>query len=471
MATPQPAKENIVIVGGGIIGCTTAYYLTRHPQYDASRYSITVLEAARIANGASSKAGGLVASWASPDNMAALSFDLHSDLADEHNGADLWGYRRVRCGQLTAQGQVPEHPRRPDPAAVAAAAEEGVDGQVDATATAKGEDHWNQTESNANIQLGKWWIREQMDTSVLPGDLDWFKPDSAQAYEEFADNSSTAQVQPLQFTTAMMGLAEQAGARIVLGTVEHVDCGARDGASIGEVSTPLGSCHDWSQSKVTSVTYTDRLKAEKRTIPASIVILAAGPWTPTLMPRLRMSPLRAHSISIKVERPISAYCLFTEITFRQPSPGGTRQASLRKSSAKTVSPEIYARPNNEVYICSQGDMTVPLPAPTESVAVSAQSCQEIIDAASSVSRELASGVVTARRACYLPTIEAGVTRDPLVGYTGLDGLLLATGHSCWGILNAPATGKILAELIFDGNVTCMDVGNLDPRKVLGAWPA
>lgn len=394
--------------------------------------------------------------------MATLSFDLHSNLADEHNGAELWGYRRVRCGQLTAQGQIPTETRRAE-----APAEAQVDGEDGGDA--QGEEHWNHTETNANIRLGKWWMRERADTSVLPDDLDWFKADTAQAYEEFADASSTAQVQPLQFTTAMMGLAEREGARLVLGMVDQIDCAAKDGEVAGEVSVPLASCHDWTQSKVVSVTYTDRTTSEKQTIPAATVILAAGPWTPTLMPRLRMSPLRAHSISVRVERPVSAYCLFTEITFRQPSPVESRPVSSRKRAAKTVSPEIYARPGNEVYICSQGDMTVPLPHPTESVAVSAQSCQEIIDAASSISNELANGQVTARRACYLPTIEPGATRDPLVGYTGLDGLLLATGHSCWGILNAPATGKVISELLFDGEVTCMEVGNLDPRKVLGLW--
>jgi glycine/D-amino acid oxidase-like deaminating enzyme len=402
------------------------------------------VEAAKIANGASSKAGGLLASWASPGNIAALSFDLHYQLATEHNGAELWGYRRVRCGQLTAVGQPPMENRRPDPNA-----------EAEAEAL---------SQSNSTIQLGKWWRRERMNASVLPDDLDWFRADSAQSYEEFADTSSTAQVHPLQFTATIAKLAEQAGARIIMGTVEHINCSDGDGAS-GD-PTPLAACHDWSQKKVVSITYTDKTTTEKHTIPAATVVLAAGPWTPMLLPKLRMSPLRAHSISIKLKRPLSAYCLFTEITFRDSSRPVTRGALSKSSSAKTVSPEIYSRPNNEVYICSQGDLSVPLPPPTEVVAVSAQSCQEIIDAAASVSDELGNGQVTGRRACYLPTIEAGVSRDPLVGYTGLEGLLLATGHSCWGILNAPATGKVISELIFDGVVSCTQAGNLDPRKFL-----
>jgi glycine/D-amino acid oxidase-like deaminating enzyme len=59
--------KNIVIIGGGIIGCTTAYYLTRHPSFVVGT-TITILEASKVgvAEGASGKAGGLVAKWAYP---------------------------------------------------------------------------------------------------------------------------------------------------------------------------------------------------------------------------------------------------------------------------------------------------------------------------------------------------------------------------------------------------------------------
>jgi glycine/D-amino acid oxidase-like deaminating enzyme len=383
-----------------------------------------------------------LASWASPGNIAALSFDLHSELAAEHNGADRWGYRRVRCGQLTAVGQPPT-----------------VHHQVDPEADAEVGRH-----SEPTIQLGKWWRPDQKKPAVLPKNLDWFKADSAQSYEEFADTSSTAQVHPLQFTFAIMKLAEQAGARVIFGTVEHINC--IDSNTLSEGPTPIDASHDWSQKKVVSFSYTDKATLKKHTLPASAVVLAAGPWTPALLPKLHMSPLRAHSISIRVDRPLSAYCLFTEITVINPSQPASNEALSKTSSSKTISPEIYSRPNNEVYICGQGDVNVPLPSPTEVVAVSEQSCKDIIDAVTSVSDELGNGQVTGRRACYLPVIDSGGSQDPLVGYTGLEGLLLATGHSCWGILNAPATGKAISELIFDGLISCMQAENLDPRRVL-----
>jgi glycine/D-amino acid oxidase-like deaminating enzyme len=414
-------------LGGGIIGCTTAYYLTHHPQFNPSVHTVTLIEAAKLANGASGKAGGLLAAWANPSNLARLSFDLHDQLARDHNGTELWGYRRVRCGQLTAVVS-----QRKDTSNLGSS-------------------------SQPNIELGKWWARDPKKPSVLPDDLDWFDYESTQAYEEFADTSSTAQVHPFQFTNSMARLAEQKGARIIMGKVEYMNCCNTDDAS--ESTSPLTAFDDLTQKKVVSVTYVDKITLAQHTLPATTVVLAAGPWTPTLFPKVRIHPLRAHSVSIKLKRPVSAYCLFSDIRI-----GGPPSAV---GAAKPISLEIYARPNNEVYICGQGDMDVALPPPGNAVEVSSDTCNDIINAAMSVSAELRNGKVTGRRACYLPTLGIGARSDPLVGQTELAGLFLATGHSCWGISNAPATGKAISELIIDGKVSCMDVASLDPRKIRG----
>jgi glycine/D-amino acid oxidase-like deaminating enzyme len=46
---------------------------------------------------------------------------------------------------------------------------------------------------------------------------------------------------------------------------------------------------------------------------------------------------------------------------------------------------------------------------------------------------------------------------PLIGpVPGVKGAYVATGHSVWGILNAPATGEAMAELIIDGSARTVD---------------
>jgi glycine/D-amino acid oxidase-like deaminating enzyme len=81
---------------------------------------------------------------------------------------------------------------------------------------------------------------------------------------------------------------------------------------------------------------------------------------------------------------------------------------------------------------------------------------------SRVSPVIASANIRARQACYRP-----ITRDglPLIGRVrGIEGAYIATGHSVWGILNAPATGEAMAELIADGTTRAIDLSPFNPSR-------
>ena len=82
--------------------------------------------------------------------------------------------------------------------------------------------------------------------------------------------------------------------------------------------------------------------------------------------------------TIRPSRPVSAFCLFTSI--EHPTHGD-------------VTPEIYARPNNEVYACGEGDHLVPLPTSTDLVQVDESRCRDIVTQVSSISGELRGGEV------------------------------------------------------------------------------
>jgi glycine/D-amino acid oxidase-like deaminating enzyme len=47
---------------------------------------------------------------------------------------------------------------------------------------------------------------------------------------------------------------------------------------------------------------------------------------------------------------------------------------------------------------------------------------------------------------------------------GVAGAYVATGHGPWGMLNAPATGLALAEMIIDGKPTTVDLRPFDPAR-------
>lgn len=437
----QQQKRNIVIIGGGIIGATTAYFLTRHPRYDPSVHTIHLLEATSIASGASGKAGGLLALWAYPACLVPLSFKLHADLVREHDGAERWGYRGVGVGQIELVGRKITELQRQQPRR--AGVDDGEEGKVEDIRGL----HRPDVASDGNVDVGRVSLQKRSAESYarlrkagLPDDLDWVAEESVRGYDSMGSPEDTAQVHPYQFTTSMVQLAEEKGLKVILGSVDEI----------------IGSSND--SEAFHTVKYTDKGTNTWQTISATDVIVTAGPWTKTILPSAPIGSLRAHSVTIRPSRPVSAYCLFTQISLPKNYKEGT------KSRALTVTPEIYARPKGEIYACGEGDHLVPLPKSTAEVEVDGSRCQDIVDYCASFSDEMRDGEVTARQACYLPQVERGA--GPLIGLTGRKGLYLAAGHTCWGIQNGPATGKIMSEFVFDGKSLSANVSSLDPRKVL-----
>ncbi len=98
-STSRPKK--IVIAGAGVIGISTAYYLSKKENVE----SITLVDpTGSIAPAASGKAGGFLAldwnDYSSVGPLARRSFDLHSHLAEEL-GAEEIQYRRLTCASIS----------------------------------------------------------------------------------------------------------------------------------------------------------------------------------------------------------------------------------------------------------------------------------------------------------------------------------------------------------------------------------
>lgn len=86
-------KHSVVILGCGIIGLSTAYYLSTSPSPPARVY---ILDTSPVLfECASGRAGGFITKdwygWASKE-LGELSFRLHRELADENDGRRQWGY-------------------------------------------------------------------------------------------------------------------------------------------------------------------------------------------------------------------------------------------------------------------------------------------------------------------------------------------------------------------------------------------
>lgn len=321
-------KKHIVIVGGGIIGCTTAYYLTRHPKFNPSLHTITLLEASTIAAGASGKAGGLLALWAYPSCLVPLSYRLHAELAKEHNGAERWGYRRVGCGTISAIVKDADLKKQTDLAGVTQKLEEKASAVLNGVAnlgngnnspqveptpiekpeTTTGTDNPLPVQStipDASSSDKAWEKLPKQDAaatahlhdSPLPADLDWIDGSLVQSYETMGlaprnGATDTAQVHPFHFTTAMAELARAAGVDIRLGAKV---------TQINHTKTGLQSVEYENRETGATVVMTD----------ITDLVVAGGPWTGKLLPRSEVEGLRAHSVVLEAD--VSPYAVFTDI--------------------------------------------------------------------------------------------------------------------------------------------------------------
>ncbi|EPE05027.1 fad dependent oxidoreductase [Ophiostoma piceae UAMH 11346] len=474
---PVGQTKHIVIVGGGVIGSTTAYFLSRHPKYDRTQHRITVLEAATVAAGASGKAGGLLGLWAYPQELVPLSYRLHKELALEHGGAKRWGYRSVGCGHIQAEVTQADLDRRTKEVEAAAAArsktsdaqQQSSSSSVPSTAPSTANATAPKAAETESEHDQKEWEKlpkqdehasSLLSSSVLPADLDWIDPAVVQSYDRMGvpDAFDTAQVHPFYFTTSMAELAKERGVEVRLGAQVTKIEAQTDSLSSSNGSGEKPTLH--------TVEYLDRNTDTTEVLKdVTDVVVSAGPWTGVVLPRSKVEGLRAHSVVWTAD--VSAYAVFTDVGL--PStyvPEHRSQAGQKRRRHRgRVDPEIYARPFGEVYACGEPDSSVPLPATADLVECDQSQCDDIAAYVSTFSPILATAEIKTNQSCYLPRhMRFGDERGPLIGQTSTPGLWVASGHTCWGIQNGPATGCLMAEMLLDGEAKSADVSKFDPKR-------
>ena len=181
-----------------------------------------------------------------------------------------------------------------------------------------------------------------------------------------------------------------------------------------------------------------------------MVVIAMGPWSGQASDWLKIPPVegcRAHSILLVPKEPVTPHALFTDVS--------------SKRDGRSRDPEVYPRPDRDVYICGMSDRKS-LPVDPSQVEFNEQSCQTLQRDAAIVSSKLGDAELKLSQACYLPNPPDGL---PVIGKVpGTNGAYIATGHTCWGILNSPGTGAAMAELIVDGKSSVVDLTPFDPGR-------
>lgn len=320
-----------------------------------------------------------------------MSFQLHAELAAEHDGATRWGYRRIHCARVGGRGQQHAVP--------------------------------SGTNVSDDVPQGQNVLPD------VPSDLDWLYVENVNSYRLIGTPSDTAQVTPYEFTTTIADLAVAGGAKVVLGRATSINS---------------------EEGRVASVTYTVHGSSESENLTATDVVLCTGPWAAQLYPPTSVIGLCQNSVVLRPSRQLSAYMLFTEISL----------PPTQTESSQHVMPEVFARPNGTVWAAAEPDPSVPMPDTADEVVPDADACRSIVTQVGSISPELRKSTVVAQQQCYLPNIKGDIP-GPILGATEVSGLWLAVGHSCWGIQNAPGTGKIMAEFVYEGAAVSADVGELD----------
>ncbi|KAM7205602.1 hypothetical protein V8F33_000928 [Rhypophila sp. PSN 637] len=428
-----------VILGAGIIGVSTAYYLSEHQ--DPS--SIHIVESApEMFSSASGYAGGFLArDWHVPATaeLGILSFEEHRLLAYKFGGREKWGY----SGILAVGYEAPS---------------EGVSGKKK-----RGDDWLRDGTSRADAaptSSPDLTVEEAKHAKNPP----WLRRRDGDRVEVVAEEGTTAQVDPLLLCRFLLGECVNRGveihqpARAV--SLEKDSEGKMVGLVIASASSsPSGSDGQSSEETIT--------------VPCSRIIITAGAWSGRVFKNLfpgsskdaiAVKSLAGHSVVFKSPR-----------WYRELESKGCHTVF---TTSEDFAPEIFARLGGGIYFAGLNSADIPLPEVAGSVKPHVEAIELLKKTAGDImgSEEPGKGCdleVVREGLCFRPVTPWGlpiisrvpdeVLGDGLGTRSGSQGgVYVATGHGPWGISLSLGTGKVLAEMV-QGRQLSADVGALGLR--------
>jgi glycine/D-amino acid oxidase-like deaminating enzyme len=242
---------------------------------------------------------------------------------------------------------------------------------------------------------------------------------------------TTALVEPRAFTEGLMHAAQAQGAVLRHGTVVDLvrgPSGAVRGAAL----------------------------ASGEIVEGDAVLIAMGPWSilaARWLPLAAVLGYKGHSLVLETGASIPAEALFLE---------------YREASGEILTLELFERADGTTWVGAISSVG-PLPVDPAGVAPDEGAHTRLEALCRNISPALAAAPIKARQACFRPVTEDGL---PLIGaLPGIDGAYVATGHSVWGMLNAPATGEAMSELLLDGAARHVDLAPFAPGRLTPLDPA
>lgn len=363
------AAKRIVICGGGAIGVSIAWFLSRRGAQPI------VIERHAVAGSASGKSGGFLArDWcrgSALDALARRSFDLHAELAETLGNP--WSYRRLE----TYAGHAAENGRVRNAASLP-------------------------------------WLSGRVELTGRIG-----------------SPATTALVEPRAFTTGLMKAAEAEGATL------------RHGAVASLRRRPDGAVHGV-------------VLEGGETVEADAVVIAMGPWSilaTQWLPLPAVYGYKGHSLVFDSGDATGAEALFLE---------------YQEASGEVLNPEIFPRADGTTWMCAISSAGA-MPVDPAHVTGDEGAHGRLETMCRNIAPALAAMPIIARQACFRPVMEDGLPM--IAAVKGASGAYVATGHNVWGILNAPATGEAMSELILDGAARHVDLAPFTPDRLPRFDPA
>ena len=259
-------------------------------------------------------------------------------------------------------------------------------------------------------------------------ELDWLS-DGVIIGARLSTTETTAIVHPRSFTLAMMRAAQQHGARLRHGQVTGV---VRRGDAI------------------------EGVEVDGETIRADAVVIAMGPWSLRAAEWLRLPAV------FGLQSPSLVYDTGTDV------PAEALFLDYQEDSGNVVAVEVFPRADGSTHVTAFSGQA-PLPMDPADVKPDPGAIDRLQAICERLSPAFRADRIIARQACFRPVTQDGL---PLIGKVpGSEGAYIATGHSVWGILNAPATGEAMAELIADGIAETTDLTPFDPARLRPLDPA
>ncbi|KAL2021001.1 hypothetical protein VTK56DRAFT_7775 [Thermocarpiscus australiensis] len=411
--------SNTVILGAGIIGVSTAYYLAQ--QQDPS--SIHLVEPSpELFSSASGFAGGFLAKdWFAPSLAAlgALSFEEHRRLAQQHGGREKWGYSTTTCISYAA------------------------------------------APASQNQKRGDDWLRDGTSrVNAAPLILDarsgkkapaWLRRVDGDHLELISDEDTTAQVDPLLLCRFLLQ-----------------ECVKR-GVKLHHPARPVSVSTD-GKGELAGVRIADTRSSVETELPCARIIITAGSWTgqvfQTLFPKSELQiPIRSlagHSLVLKSPRwhagVESDGCHAVFMTHRD-----------------AFCPEMFSRLGGHIYFAGLNSSTVPLTDAMQGKATPykedlvqlRKAARDILGSADGAEDDLE---VVREGLCFRPVTPWGapiISRiqdqdlgPGMVTKPGAEGgVFVAAGHGPWGITMGLGTGIVLAEMV-QGRKPSADISKL-----------